>query len=204
MAIPENLQAGRGGIKAICFDAFGTVVEIGDKRRPFRTLLRERPEGDLANVVLTQALDIRSVAKLLTAELDENRLVELERDLQAEIASIQMRNGIGEIWEKLRAEGIRIGLCSNLAMPYGNPLVAALPGKPDALVLSYEVGLAKPDPAIFHLVCDRLGLSPAEILFVGDTPSADIEGPRKIGMPAMHISEFIARDLADSLELAST
>jgi hypothetical protein len=35
-----------------------------------------------------------------------------------------------------------------------------------------------------------LGFLPAEILFVGDTPSADIEGPRAVGMPAMLISDF--------------
>jgi HAD superfamily hydrolase (TIGR01549 family) len=105
---------------------------------------------------------------------------------------------------KLRAKEVKIGICSNLAMPYGLSLVATLPDRPDALVLSYEVGLAKPDPAIFNVVCERLGLSPGEILFVGDTPSADIEGPREIGMPAMHISEFMARDLADSLGLASS
>lgn len=75
-------------------------------------------------------------------------------------------------------------------MPYGSPLVACLPSTPDALVLSYEVGLAKPAPAIFHLVCERLSFAAQEILFVGDTQSADIDGPRAIGMPAMHISEF--------------
>ena len=58
------------------------------------------------------------------------------------------------------------------------------------MILSYEVGLLKPDPAIFHLVCERLGFPPAEILFAGDTPSADIEGPRAIGMPAMLIADF--------------
>lgn len=201
MARQGNQGSGRAEVRAVCFDAFGTVVEIGDKRRPFRTLLRDRPTGDLANAVLTQPMDIRSVAKLLAAE---NRLIELEQDLQAEIASIQLREGIGKIWQKLQREGIKIGICSNLAMPYGNPLAASLPNKPDALVLSYEVGLAKPDPAIFHLVCEKLGLPPEEILFVGDTPSADIEGPRAVGMPAMLISEFMSRDLADNLALAST
>lgn len=190
MAIPGNLRPGRGSIKAVCFDAFGTVVEIGDKRRPFRTLLRERPEGDLANQVLTHPLDLRSVAKLLEAELDENKLRDLENDLEAEISSVQLREGIGDIWRALRKDEIRIGVCSNLALPYGQPLLRALPDTPDALVLSYEVGLAKPDPAIFHLVCEKLDLSPAEILFVGDTQSADIDGPRAIGMSAMHISEF--------------
>lgn len=190
MTIPGNLRPGRGSIKAVCFDAFGTVVEIGDKRRPFRTLLRERPEGDLANQVLTRALDLRSVAALLAAELDEDRLIELERDLGAEIASIRLRQGIREMWEMLRSGGKKIGICSNLAMPYGSPLIICLPSTPDALVLSYEVGLAKPDPAIFHLVCERLGFAAQEILFVGDTPAADIEGPKAIGMPTMHISAF--------------
>lgn len=204
MTTSENQAPGREGVRAVCFDAFGTVVEIGDKRRPFRTLLRERPEGDLATAVLTQPMDIRAVAKLLATELDENRLVQLEQDLQAEIASIQLRDGIGEIWKRLKGEGIKIGICSNLAMPYGSSLVSTLPGTPDALVLSYEVGLAKPNAAIFHLVCERLDLTPAEILFVGDTQSADIEGPNAVGMPAMLISEFMSHDLADNLSLAST
>lgn len=119
MTTSGNQAPGRAGVRAVCFDAFGTVVEIGDKRRPFRTLLRERPEGDLATVVLTQPMDIRAVAKLLATDLDENRLVQLEQDLQAEIASIQLRDGIGEIWKRLKGEGIKIGICSNLAMPYG-------------------------------------------------------------------------------------
>lgn len=55
-----------------------------------------------------------------------------------------------------------------------------LPGNPDALVLSYEIGLAMPDPAIFRLGCDRLNLAPNEDLIVGDTSSADIQEPRAI------------------------
>lgn len=67
-----------------------------------------------------------------------------------------------------------------------------LPDTPDTVILSYEVGVVKPDPAIFRLVCDRLGLQPEEIQFVGDTPSADVEGPRAIGMSAILIADFEA------------
>jgi FMN phosphatase YigB (HAD superfamily) len=65
-----------------------------------------------------------------------------------------------------------------------------MPDIPDAVILSYEVGLVKPDPAIFRLVYHQLRCQPKDILFVGDMPAADIEGPCTIGMPAMLISEF--------------
>ncbi len=177
-------------VRAVCFDAFGTLVEIADKRQPFRTLLREGVKGITADEVLTRPLSLREVAARVSQELGEDGLTELERDLQAECASIRLRPGMATIWQALRARGLRIGVCSNLALPYGGPLLSTLPDPPDAVILSYEVRLVKPDPAIFHLVCNRLGVGPAEILFVGDTPSADFEGPRAIGMPAMLISEF--------------
>ena len=177
-------------IRAVCFDAFGTLVEIADKRRPFRTLLQGGVKSVTAEEILTRPLNLRDVAARVGYELGESGLADLEADLQAECASVRLRPGIAEIWQSLRERGLRIAVCSNLALPYGAPLLAALPDEPDAVILSYEVGLAKPDPAIFHLVCDRLSLQPPEVLFLGDTPAADVEGPKAIGMPAMLIADF--------------
>jgi HAD superfamily hydrolase (TIGR01509 family) len=179
-------------IRAVCFDAFGTLVAITDKRQSFRTLLRGAVTSISAEEILTRPLNLQGVAARLTHDFGEGGLLELERDLQAECASVRLRPGIAAIWRDLRGKGLRIGVCSNLALPYGPPLLSALPDTPDTVILSYEVGLVKPDPAIFRLVCHQLGCQPAEILFVGDTPAADIEGPGTIGMPAMLISEFEA------------
>ncbi|HQV94161.1 MAG TPA: HAD-IA family hydrolase [Anaerolineales bacterium] len=38
----------------------------------------------------------------------------------------------------------------------------------DFIIYSHEVGLSKPDPRIFALACERLGLQPNEIIFVDD------------------------------------
>lgn len=38
------------------------------------------------------------------------------------------------------------------------------------IVVSARVGLVKPDPAIFHLACERAGLPPEQLLFVDDSP----------------------------------
>lgn len=53
----------------------------------------------------------------------------------------------------------------------------------DLIVVSAEVGLEKPDPAIFALTCRRLGLEPGECLFVDDDP-ANVAGARRAGLHA--------------------
>jgi hypothetical protein len=89
-------------IQAICFDAFGTLVEITDKRRPFHALLQGGVKSITADEVLTKPLNLREVAAGVSNELGEGGLAELEADLQAECASVRLRPGIAEIWQSLR------------------------------------------------------------------------------------------------------
>jgi putative hydrolase of the HAD superfamily len=51
----------------------------------------------------------------------------------------------------------------------------------DAIVVSDAVGLRKPDPAIFHHALQRTGLSPANIIHVGDSPE-DVHGAQAAGI----------------------
>ncbi|MFI0942089.1 HAD family hydrolase [Streptomyces sp. NPDC021020] len=43
----------------------------------------------------------------------------------------------------------------------------------DAYFLSFECGVKKPDPRIFQMACDKLGVAPGDALMVGDEPIAD-------------------------------
>jgi HAD superfamily hydrolase (TIGR01509 family) len=43
----------------------------------------------------------------------------------------------------------------------------------DAVVLSYEVGAVKPEPAIFVAACEAVGVVPADALMIGDHAAAD-------------------------------
>ena len=54
----------------------------------------------------------------------------------------------------------------------------------DDIVVSAEVGMAKPDPAIFRLAADRLGLPPASCVFVDDWDK-NVEAARAVGMQAV-------------------
>jgi putative hydrolase of the HAD superfamily len=55
---------------------------------------------------------------------------------------------------------------------------------PDRVIISAEVGTAKPDPAIFLLACRTLGEIPANCLFVGDDRENDYDGAKGAGMRA--------------------
>ncbi|KPM55068.1 hydrolase [Frankia sp. R43] len=50
----------------------------------------------------------------------------------------------------------------------------------EVIVYSHEVGLAKPDPRIYTLTCERLGVAPYDVVFLDDTPAA-VEGARAAG-----------------------
>jgi epoxide hydrolase-like predicted phosphatase len=51
----------------------------------------------------------------------------------------------------------------------------------DAWVISGEVGLRKPDPAIYELAAERLGLAPSACVFVDDLPG-NLKPARALGM----------------------
>jgi len=53
-----------------------------------------------------------------------------------------------------------------------------------AVLVSEELGIAKPDPRFFEQACAALGLPPSDVLCVGDNPVADIEGARAAGIDA--------------------
>ena len=85
--------------------------------------------------------------------------------------------------ERLSARGIRLGLISN----WDGRLVGLMDGLGlsellDAVVSSADVGLHKPDPRIFELACERLGVAPSDAAHVGDHQYADIIGAEAVGM----------------------
>ncbi len=55
----------------------------------------------------------------------------------------------------------------------------------DCIVISEEVGVAKPNPAIFHYACKLLNCNPSDCYFIGDSWENDIEGSRRAGMKAV-------------------
>lgn len=58
----------------------------------------------------------------------------------------------------------------------------------DVIVVSGEVGVAKPDPAIFALALAQLGVRPDEALYVGDSVANDLHGAAAAGMASIWLN----------------
>jgi epoxide hydrolase-like predicted phosphatase len=58
----------------------------------------------------------------------------------------------------------------------------------DAMIISAEVGLKKPDAPIYHLALEKLGVQPAEAVFLDDFIE-NVEGARSVGMQAIHFQQ---------------
>jgi putative hydrolase of the HAD superfamily len=88
----------------------------------------------------------------------------------------------------LRARGLALAICSNwdwdLLEAIDN---AGLTGTVDVVVSSAWVGARKPHPRIYADTLERLGLDAEDALFVGDTWTCDVEGPRRAGMQPVYI-----------------
>ena len=90
----------------------------------------------------------------------------------------------------LRDRGLKVGLVSNTMWPgefhrreldrFG--LLSCF----DATVFSADVALWKPQPEIYHLILDRLGVSAESAFFVGDIPQHDLVGAQGVGMRTVY------------------
>ncbi|MFG6511798.1 MAG: HAD family hydrolase [Pelagimonas sp.] len=182
------------GIEAVCFDAFGTLVEITDKQQAFRPLfkaLTPDKRRELKHRLMREDRAFTDWPEALGAEIDPRELLEVMERMMVETGSIALRPGMAEIWARLRSERLRLALCSNLASDYVTALRSALPDAPDVEALSCKIGAIKPEPAIYAKVLDGLQVEVGRVLFVGDTRRADIVGPRAAGMKAIHVDELV-------------
>ncbi|WP_204014322.1 HAD family hydrolase [Virgisporangium aurantiacum] len=81
------------------------------------------------------------------------------------------------VLRELRSRGVRVVVLSNIGIDIRNYLDRVGVGELlDGVVLSYEVGLVKPDPAIFAHALELLDVPGSQTLMVGDSPRDDVGG----------------------------
>lgn len=190
----HKLMMSLEGASAVCFDAFGTLVEIRDRRSAFRPLLGALPDSKRAQFkhrLMREDRELGGWPVALGFPVNQKVLDEVAVRVRAEVSSVRVRPGVPDMLATLRRHDIPIAICSNLASPYAPCLRRLLAGKTDHFVLSCEVGAMKPDAAIYERVETQLGTDRKQILFVGDSIKADIEGPHAFGFQSTGIDEIL-------------
>jgi putative hydrolase of the HAD superfamily len=86
--------------------------------------------------------------------------------------------------EHLRARGCKLGIVTNGFAATHHEKIARLGLTPhfDALFIADEMGMVKPDPAVFRHACEVLGSTPESTAMVGDRYDRDITGAKEAGL----------------------
>jgi putative hydrolase of the HAD superfamily len=130
--------------------------------------------------------NLRSVATTLSVEPDFDLLLDHRRAWTR--AALVPRDDAVPTLEELRRRGHRLGLITVCSEDVGHVWdETPLEGLFDATVYSSSAGVSKPDPRIYGIACERLGVEPADCLFVGDGANDELPGAERAGMTALQL-----------------
>lgn len=188
-------------IKAVIFDMYETLITLLAGEPYFGSQIAADagiPEKKFLESWRGAEAD-RTVGKITLEELLEKilrendcysenvlREIAVKRMRSREEAFLHLHKEIIPMLNSLKKRGMLIGLVSNC---FSEEAVAIrksiLYPYFDAVCLSYEEKLKKPDIEIFNRCLDRLHVSASECLYVGDGGSNELETAQKIGMKAV-------------------
>jgi HAD superfamily hydrolase (TIGR01549 family) len=95
---------------------------------------------------------------------------------------------------ELRRRGVKLAVISNAGVDVRRVLDrTGMTGLLDAVIISHEVGVVKPSPAIFERALVALGVAPAAALMVGDNPRDD-GGAARLGVRTLILPRTEGRE----------
>jgi putative hydrolase of the HAD superfamily len=103
-------------------------------------------------------------------------------DLEVYKKEIKTHVDVVDFANSLKEKGLKIGVLSNTIPGHINITrpMHVFDGF-DELIFSYEVGLEKPDPKIYQLALDRLGIKAEEAIFIDDK-SMYVDAAKAVGI----------------------
>lgn len=168
-------------IKAVIFDCFDVLVSD-----PFHAWLRKHGlarQGEVGE--LSRQLDTGKISQAeffdSLSRLTGQPTAEVEKDLN----NTTLDQAVVELIKKLR-EHSKLGLLSNANAAHLEAILQKHSIKDlfDVIVVSSEVGFAKPDAEIFTRALEAIGVTAHEAIFIDDQP-ANIVAARQIGLQAI-------------------
>jgi epoxide hydrolase-like predicted phosphatase len=187
-------------VRAVFFDAFGVLVKEWGAwfENRLQQLWRVSPDEfyppflKRRELMFSGAFDFHTLLDDVAADLMRPRLTVEERNT-LHPDQIELNTELYDVAKNLKRRGITVGIISNAWRPSSEEARERRRMIYDATVfdpilLSDEVGLQKPDPRIFELARDRVGIPYSEMVFIDDRQ--ENVGPAK----ALGIQAFLFVD----------
>jgi HAD superfamily hydrolase (TIGR01549 family) len=181
-----TIQTSLGGVSALLLDVGGVLMDERHTYRRFRRSAAERIERADGRDVL-QAL--RAAIRDRAPRASQHALLQLggHDRLSTEIWSAignadrpypEARDALEQL-----ARHYRLAIVGNQSLATRARLQeAGLLAFCDSVIISGEVGLEKPDPRIFQMALNQLGIEPPQAAMVGDRLDLDIGPARRLGL----------------------
>ena len=161
-----------------------SLASLGSAMAAVAARTGAHPLFELETGRLTEADFLAGLAAELTEQL--GRTVELHGFGEAYFNHLEPNERMIEYMRALRGRGHRMAICTNNVREWEPLWRAMLPVDEifEVVVDSAFVGVRKPEPEIYRLTLERLGVNADTALLVDDV-EANCDGARELGMPAV-------------------
>jgi putative hydrolase of the HAD superfamily len=194
-------------IRAVLFDLYDTLlyldseivietrrqlaIRAGVDPEPWGVLWRENVLDRMLGKLGSLEDEIRTMLRQSGADPSPELVAELaETEMADWTRAVTLYDDTIPTLAALRERGLLLGLISNCSAQAGAVLGRiGLAHYFDGIALSYEVGIAKPDPGIFEHACRQLRVTPAACLFVADGAFTELDAAKRCGMIAVKIEQ---------------
>ena len=161
-----------------------SLEQLGTAIAAFGVRLGANPLFELETGRLREPEFLDSLAQQLSSQL--GRPVDLDGFGERYFANLEPNEPVIEYMRELRRRGYKLAICTNNVREWEARWRAMLPVDEifDVVVDSAFVGARKPEPRIYELTLERLGISAEAALFIDDL-EANCDGARAVGMRAV-------------------
>jgi phosphoglycolate phosphatase len=186
--------------RAVLFDLDGTLLDtIADLAEAANRMLVELGRAQRTQDEIHSFVG-KGIPNLVRRCLTENTGA-TEDEIEAAVPVFRRHyhvvNGVGtriypgvlETISALRARRIKLAVVTNKAEAFTLPLLErmGIAEHFDAVVSGDTLAVKKPDPAVLHLACERLGVNACDALMIGDS-SNDALAAQRAGMPVLLVT----------------
>lgn len=186
--------------KAIIFDLFGTLVEdfvagvsptdrdlpsiLSAPRDPFQQIWRRTAKMRIEGTFQTVEASIAHVCDAIGVKPTDEQIAQAgELRLEQIRRALRPKADAAATLTRLKEAGHKLGILSNCSIEIPilwpeTPLARFF----ETAVFSSRERLTKPDPQIFRLACERLGLAPEVCVYIADGENHELTAAAKLGM----------------------